>query len=101
MTTSLDETAVRHVAHLARLTVSDAEVARFSQQLSVILQYFEQLEGLDTTNVEPTAHPLGITDVLRDDVVCNPLSTDAALRNAPQHQDQLFQVPKVLDQDNA
>lgn len=97
----LDEAAVRHVAHLARLSVTDEEVARFAAQLSSILQYFDQLKEVDTSGVEPTAHPLPVTNVFREDTVLSPWTADAALHNAPQHRDQFFQVPKVLEQEEA
>lgn len=101
MSTSLDENAVRHVARLARLDVSDEEVTALAGQLSAILAYFEKLNELDTSSVEPTAHPFSVTNVLRDDVVHAPWPAETAMHNAPQHQDRFFQVPKILGQDNA
>jgi aspartyl-tRNA(Asn)/glutamyl-tRNA(Gln) amidotransferase subunit C len=97
----LDEAAVRHVAHLARLEVSDEEVARFAEQLSTILAYVEQLNELDTTGVPPTAHALPVTNVFRDDTAHPSWGPDRALHNAPRRQDGFFQVPKVLDQESA
>ena len=93
----LDEATVRHVAHLARLTVTDEEVARFSAQLSAVLDYVEQLDQLDTSDVPPTAHPLPVTNVLRADTPHAPLSRDDVLHNAPDHGEGFFRVPKVLD----
>jgi aspartyl-tRNA(Asn)/glutamyl-tRNA(Gln) amidotransferase subunit C len=101
VTERLDEQAVRHVAHLARLTVSDEEVALFSRQLSAILEYVAQLDALDTGDVPPTAHPLPVANVLRDDVVGECVSNEAALANAPDAQGPMFRVSKVLDQDTA
>ena len=101
MPKSLDENAVRHVAHLARLDVSDQEVTALAGQLTAILRYFEKLNELDTSSVEPTAHPFSVTNVLRDDVVQAPWPADTAMHNAPQHRDQFFQVPKILEQSNA
>lgn len=101
MPTSLDENAVRHVAHLARLDVSDEEVITFAGQLSGILRYFEKLNELDTSSVEPTAHPSSVANVLRDDVVLAPWPADTAMHNAPQHRDQFFEVPKILGQSSA
>lgn len=101
MPTSLDEAAIRHVAHLARLNVTDEEVARFAEQLSSILEYVAQLNELDTTDVLPTAHALPVKDVFRDDTVGPCWEPDRALHNAPQRQDDFFRVPKVLDQENA
>ncbi|MFQ5415314.1 MAG: Asp-tRNA(Asn)/Glu-tRNA(Gln) amidotransferase subunit GatC [Phycisphaerae bacterium] len=101
MPPSLDESAVRHVANLARLNVSDAEVARYAAQLSAVLAYFEQLKQLDTTDVPPTAHPLPLTNVFRDDLVGPTCTPEFALRNAPSTRDTFFRVPKVLDHDGA
>ncbi len=101
MASSLDEAEVRHVAHLARLVVSDEEVARFAKQLASILHYFEQLNQVDTSNVEPTAHALPVTNVFRDDVVKPSWPPGRALHNAPEHRDGFFTVPKVLHQEGA
>ena len=79
----LNEDAVRHVAHLARLAVSDEEVAMFSRQLSAVLEYVAQLDELDTADVPPTAHPLPLSNVLRNDVVGQCVTNEAALENAP------------------
>lgn len=95
--TKLDEAAVRHVAHLARLTVTDAEVGLYAEQLSKILDYVKQLNEVDTTDVPPTAHPLPITNVFRNDTPHQPWTPEAALANAPDHQNGFFRVPKVLE----
>lgn len=101
MAEKLNEDAVRHVAHLARLTVSDEEVAMFSRQLSAVLEYVARLDELDTSGVPPTAHPLPLSNVLRDDVVGQCVTNEAALENAPEAQAGMFRVPKVLDQGSA
>ena len=101
MAERLDEQAVRHVAHLARLAVSDEEVAMFSRQLSAVLEYVARLDELDTSEVPPTAHPLPLSNVLRDDVVGQCVTNEAALQNAPDAQAGMFRVPKVLDQGSA
>ncbi len=101
MVSSLDEEAVRHVAHLARLAVTNEEVARFARQLSTILQYMEQLNEVDTTDVPPTAQPVPVRNVLRRDVVRPSWNPELALHNAPKRRNDFFQVPKVLDQESA
>jgi len=101
MASSLDESAVRHVAHLARLDLTDEEVIRFAKQLSSILSYMEQLNEPDTTGIGPTAHALQVTNVFRDDTVRPCWEPDRALHNAPQRQENFFRVPKVLGQDSA
>ena len=100
MGTPLNEAAVRHVAHLARLDITDEEAARFARQLSSVLAHMEQLNELDTDNIPPTAHALAVSNVFRDDVVRPPWPSDQALKNAPQHQDSCFRVPRVLDQES-
>lgn len=101
MPQSLDEAAVRHVAHLARLKMTDEEVSRFARQLTSILGHIEQLTEVDTTDVAPTAHAVPLANVFRDDVVRPPWEPDRALENAPQRRDGFFKVPKVLDQEGA
>jgi len=95
----LDLETVRHVAHLARLRISDDELALYAGQLSKIFAYVDQLNELDTANVEPTAHPLPLTNVWRDDAPSESWTPRQALRNAQQSQGDFFRVPKVLDQE--
>jgi len=100
MAGKIDETQVRHVARLARLDLTDDEVARFSTQLSAILGYIEKLNELDTDSVEPLAHCLPIHNVFREDVVIESLDTALALENAPKHFESFFKVPKILEDDS-
>jgi aspartyl-tRNA(Asn)/glutamyl-tRNA(Gln) amidotransferase subunit C len=100
MNSRLDEQQVRHVAHLARLTVSDEEVARFADDLSAVLSYVEQLSELDTAGVSPTAYPLPLINVFREDEIRPSIDPDQALGNAPQRIQNMFRVPKVLDQES-
>lgn len=67
--TTLTEAQVRHIAKLARLKLSDAEVKKFSSELTKILEYIAVLNELDTGNVPPTAQVTGLQNVLREDVV--------------------------------
>lgn len=101
MAERLDEKTVRHVAHLARLKITDGEASRYSVQLSRILEYVARLDEIDTDGVEPTAHPLPLCDVRREDVVGPTLSSEQATASAPQRKDGFFRVPKVLDQSEA
>lgn len=100
MAKKIDETQVRHVAKLARLDLTDDEVACFSTQLSAILGYVEKLNELDTDSAEPLAHCLPMHNVFREDVVTKSLDTELALRNAPQHFESFFRVPKILEDDS-
>lgn len=95
----VDDHLVRHVAHLARIELSEDEIAQYANQLRRVLEHMEQLNEVDTTGIPPTAHPTLDRNVLRDDVESAGLSTDAALANAPEHHGEFFRVPKVLNQD--
>ena len=97
MAKKIDKEQVRKVAKLARLELDDREVQEFSGQLSAILGYFEKMDELDTEGVEPLAHCLPISNVLREDVARESIGTDAALANAPQRDGEFFKVPKILD----
>ncbi len=98
MPESLDESTVRHVAQLARLSLTDDEVAQFSIQLAKVLRYMDQLNEVATDDVEPTAHSLPITSVFREDAIVSSLGVNDALSNSPGAHESMFQVPKVLDQ---
>lgn len=97
MSQALTSEAVRKVAKLARLKLSDSEVERFTGQLGAVLGYVEVLNELNTEGVEPLAHPLEIADVLREDVPKPSLSREAALSNAPKSDGKYFLVPQILD----
>ncbi|RFA34197.1 aspartyl/glutamyl-tRNA(Asn/Gln) amidotransferase subunit C [Virgibacillus dokdonensis] len=88
---------VKHVAHLARLHVSEEEAAMFTEHLSSIITYAEQLNELDTTNVEPTTHVLDIKNVMRKDEPKQWITQEEALKNAPDHKDGHFRVPSILE----
>jgi aspartyl-tRNA(Asn)/glutamyl-tRNA(Gln) amidotransferase subunit C len=94
---SLTAEQVRWVAHLARLELSDADVAHMTPQLSAILDYVDQLTQVNTEGVEPLAHPLKVHNVFRDDEPAPSLPVDAALANAPARLGDFFAVPAVLD----
>ncbi len=97
MAKKIDQEQVRKVAKLARLELSEAEVEEFTGQLSAILDYVEKMNELDTTDVEPLAHCLPISNVLREDTAKESLGTEKALTNAPQRDGEFFKVPKILD----
>lgn len=93
---SLTDEEVRKLAFLARLELSDDEVALVRPQLDRILEFVESLSALDTANVEPMTTALDVDNRWRPDEVIAGLSTDQALVNAPSHDDQCFLVPAVL-----
>lgn len=88
---------VRWVAHLARLELSDEERQSMAQQFSAILDYVGQLQQVETSAVEPLAHPLAVRNVFRADEPKASLPVDAALANAPDRQGDFYRVPAVLD----
>ena len=93
----LDESEIQHIAHLARLRLTDEEAAQYTHQLAAILSYMDKLRELSVEGVEPTAHPLPLRNVLAEDEPVEPFDADQALQNAPSHRDAYFAVPKVLD----
>ena len=94
MALSTDE--VRHVARLARLALSDEEVAQLAPQLSAILGYAEQVGDLAADDVEPTTHPFALTDVLRPDEARPSLAAAEVLAGAPSVEEQRFAVPRIV-----
>jgi aspartyl-tRNA(Asn)/glutamyl-tRNA(Gln) amidotransferase subunit C len=88
---------IAHVAHLARLHLSDAEMAQFAAQLKDILAYVAKLNELDVTGIEPMAHAVPLTNVLRADEVQPSLDTKAVMKNAPEQARDLFIVPKIVE----
>ena len=88
---------VRYTARLARLNLSEEEIARFQAQLSQVLEYVEKLKQVDVSGVEPTAHAVPLVNVMRADEVRPSLPHDEAMRNAPAQVNGLFQVPKIVE----
>ncbi|HVM96644.1 MAG TPA: Asp-tRNA(Asn)/Glu-tRNA(Gln) amidotransferase subunit GatC [Candidatus Acidoferrales bacterium] len=94
---SLDRDTVRHIALLARLQLTDAEEAQFTEQLGHILEHFEQLAALDTEGIEPTSSVIDVAPQYRDDVVTNPPASEDMRANAPARDDNFFKVPKIIE----
>ena len=88
---------VEHVAHLARLEIKEEDKEKFTEQLSDILTYVEKLNELDTKEVEPTSHVLPIENVFKEDIAGESISTDKALENSPEKEENHFKVPKIVD----
>lgn len=93
----VDKDALQKIAHLARLEVRPEEEADLLNSLNEVLTWMEQLNEVDTTGVEPLTHISHEMNVLREDIVANQLPREQALANAPQHDGQFFEVPKVMD----
>ncbi len=96
MPEKLTDDQVRHVARLSRLELGDDQIHRFAEQLSHVLDYVSQLSELDLGGVEPMAHTMGQTNVLRDDEPGPGLTVESVLANAPAASPPFFMVPKVL-----
>ena len=93
----LSREEVEHIALLARLGLTDAEVEKFQLQLSNILENFELLEQVDVTGVPPTAQSITLQNVLRKDESHASFSPQEILDNAPQQEDGCFRIPAVLE----
>lgn len=94
---ALTREEARWVAHLARLDLSDDELATLTPQLSAILDYMQQLQQINTDGVEPLAHPLPVQNVFRADDPIPSLTVDEALANAPRRIGDFYGVPAVFE----
>ncbi|MFC1932025.1 Asp-tRNA(Asn)/Glu-tRNA(Gln) amidotransferase subunit GatC [Chloroflexota bacterium] len=93
----LSREEVLHIALLARLGLTEAEVNRLSEQLSNILENFEILQQVDTSDIPPTAQSIALQNVVSDDEVAPSLPQDEVLANAPQKEGEFFRVRAVLE----
>ena len=93
----LSREEVLHIAHLARVGLTDSEITRLSEQLSHILENFEVLQQVDTTGVTPTAQSVALQSVVRDDEVAPSFPADDILANAPRREGDCFRVRAVLE----
>lgn len=85
-----------HLARLARLSLSDKEKDLFPAQIEKILNYVDKLNGLDTGDIEPTSHVIALSNVSREDRAEPSLRREDALRNAPDHTEKFYCVPKII-----
>ena len=95
--TRLTTEEVRHLAVLARVGMTDDEIETMRDQMSNILENFDVLREVDTDSVEPTGHSVGVTSVMRDDVVAESSPRDEALANAPRREGDFVRVRAVLE----
>ena len=93
---AISEADVRHVAMLARLALTDEQVGTLATELSSILGHIDDLRNLELEGVQPTAHPLAMTNRVRTDVVRPGLSRDEALMNAPESDGAAFVIPPIV-----
>ncbi len=96
MTEPISEKEVAHVAHLARLRLSDDELGIFTRQLGAVLEHAKDVEALKLDGVEPMSHPFPLENVTREDEVGEMLDRDKVLDQAPAAEDGRFQVPRIL-----
>ncbi len=87
---------VEKIAELALLKFSDEELENLTPQMNEILNYMEKLNEIDTDKVKPLSHPVEQVNVFRDDKLKTSISTEEALKNAPDKDDSHFRVPKVI-----
>lgn len=88
---------VKHVAHLARLAITEDEAEKLTKELSAIIGFAEQLNELDTENVEPTTHVLDMKNVMRKDEPKSTITQEEALKNAPDTKDGHYRVPAIME----
>lgn len=94
---SLDRSDIDKIAHLARLAITPEQAANYATDLSRILDLVEQMNAVDTSGVEPMAHPLHMVQRLRPDIACEPDQREHFQSIAPLTENGLYLVPKVLD----
>lgn len=99
MADRISQEDVAHVAGLARLALTDAEIAEYTEQLAAVLAHAADVEALDVAGVEPTAHPYPLHNVLRADVVGPTIARDEVLAAAPAVDADQFKVPSILGEE--
>ncbi|HAR89597.1 MAG TPA: Asp-tRNA(Asn)/Glu-tRNA(Gln) amidotransferase GatCAB subunit C [Gammaproteobacteria bacterium] len=94
---AFDKSEVEKVAQLARLHMSESDVDEVAARITDILALIDQMQSVDTESVEPLAHPLDMTQRLRPDAATEPNRRDELQQLAPETEDGLFLVPKVIE----
>ncbi len=87
---------VQHIASLACIDLDEEVKERFAKQFNSILEYFKELDGLNTEDVEPTYHVIGLNNVFREDEAEPSLSQEEAMRNAPRQDKGFFTGPRIV-----
>lgn len=95
---SVTKKDVEYIAELARLKFKEEELESFTHQLNEILSYVDKLNELNTENVEPLSHPVENVNIFRNDELKKSITTEDALKNAPDKTEEFFKVPKVINQ---
>ena len=94
---SINRDVVKYTSNLARIELSDEELNQFTGQLDRILAYVDKLNTLDVADIEPASRPLEMKNVYREDFVKKSLAASEAVKNAPDKENNLFKVPKIID----
>ena len=94
---ALDKSDIEKIAQLARLQISDDEAQQVTSRITDILALIDQMQAVDTSGVEPMAHPLDMVQRLRDDEVTEQDQREAMLKLAPASEDGVYLVPKVIE----
>ncbi|MBO5908951.1 MAG: Asp-tRNA(Asn)/Glu-tRNA(Gln) amidotransferase subunit GatC [Clostridia bacterium] len=88
---------VEYVANLSRIKLDDKQAEKMQLELASVIEYMEVLNKLETDDIEPLSHVFNITNVMREDIVKESFDRDELLKNAPEHTDETFVVPKTVD----
>jgi aspartyl-tRNA(Asn)/glutamyl-tRNA(Gln) amidotransferase subunit C len=94
-----DSATVRHLAELARVRLSDAEIDRMALELHAITDAIDSIQEVSQSDIEPTTHAVELYNAMRDDVPEPSLTVEQALSGAPEQQDHKFQSPKILGEE--
>jgi len=97
--TALTRADVKHLAHLARLDLTDEELDHYAGQLDVILQSVARVSEVAADDIPPTSHPIPMQNVFRDDVARPGIDRADIAAGAPAWQDDRFRVPRILDEE--
>jgi len=92
----IDQKTILHMAQLARLKITPEEAVHYGEQLTKVLNHFDQISGIDTTGVEPLITPTDIAVHLREDADKQTYTVEQMLENAPDRMGNLFKVPPVV-----
>ena len=98
--TPISAADVAKVAHLARLDISDAQVASFTEQLAKVMGHFSDIDALDLDGVGPMTQPYPLVNIMREDVELPCLNTDEVLAAAPATDERRFRVPPIIGLDD-
>lgn len=95
----LSKDEIQHIAKLARLELTEAELEKYGGQLSAVLNYIDQLKEVDVTGISPTAQVTGLENVLREDIVkgWDKEEIEAALKGAPEREGRFIKVKRVIE----